>query len=181
MEPKEFITDVKKLREQAKQQINKGPITKNYSANLKSIINLLNIALATELICVLRYKNHYFKAKQLGASVVAEQFLEHAQEEQAHADALENRIAQLGALPKMDPTFIAKESHSEYIECDTIDEMIKENLIAERIAIDSYRQMIQYIDTDDPTTRRVLEEILAVEEEHADDLLELKAEYNVKF
>jgi len=174
---KDFLTDIKQLRENARKKMEQGPITENYSADPKEIIELLNIALATETVCTLRYKNHYYVAKQLGAKDAADEFLEHAGEEQAHADQLADRITQLGGIPNLDPIFISKNSHAEYVACNNIKDMLNENLIAERIAIDSYRQMINYIGNNDPTTRRVLEEVLAVEEEHADDLLELKAEY----
>lgn len=177
----DFIEDVKKLREAARKQIDRGAITENYSADLDEVVKILNIALATELICVLRYKNHYYKAKELGAKIAADEFLQHANEEQQHADNLAERITQLGAMPTMDPAYITKHSHAEYIECDNVADMIKENLVAERIAIDSYRQMVRYIGNDDPTTRKLLEDILAMEEEHADDLLDLKAEYGAKF
>ena len=176
-----FIEDVKKLRAAARKNIENGIITENYSADVNEIIRLLNIALATELVCTLRYKNHHHKAKELGASIAAAEFLEHATQEQEHADNLAERLTQLGATPNMDPANILKNSHAEYIECDNIGDMIKENLIAERIAIDSYRQLIKYIGNDDPTTRRLIEEILIVEEEHADDMLDLKVEYNVTF
>lgn len=181
MSEKLFIDDVKKLRKLAKEHINKGVVTKNYSAKLQAILDILNTSLATENICILRYKNHYYKAKALGASVAAQEFLEHANQEQEHVDVIANRIAQLGGTPNLNPEYMIKHSHADYVECDTIEEMVYENLIAERIAIDIYRRSIQFIGDSDPTTRRILEDILAVEEEHTDDLLELKCEYNIDF
>ncbi len=169
-ESQTLVLDEKALHFAATQDLDEGAVTPAYGPHRDAIVKLLNDALATELVCVLRYKRHYFMATGLNAEPVAAEFLEHANEEQGHADTLAERIVQLGGEPNMSPKGLLERSHSEYVECNTLDEMIRENLVAERIAIDSYRQMIDYIGDKDPTTRRVLEEILAVEEEHADDL-----------
>lgn len=170
MADKPFLTDIKTLRERARKHIENGAITEGYSGDRETVIRLLNEALATELICILRYKRHYFMATGINAHPVAAEFLQHANEEQMHADQLAARIVQLGGEPNFSPEGLATRSHAEYVEGDTLIDMIKEDLIAERIAVDSYREMINYVATDDPTTRRMLEEILAMEEEHADDL-----------
>ncbi len=167
------LTDVKTLRARARQGIEDGAMTAGYKAKVETVIKLLNEALATEIVCVLRYKRHYFMAKGISSLSVKGEFLQHATEEQAHADQLAERIVQLGGEPNLSPEGILDRSHSEYIEGESLAEMITENLIAERIAIDSYREMITYVDTDDPTTRKVLEKILAQEEEHAEDLSSL--------
>jgi bacterioferritin len=167
----DFLTDVKTLRSQARDQIDKGPITEAYQADLPRVIEVLNAALATELVCVLRYRQHHFAAKGLDAEPVAAEFLVHATEEQDHADRLCARIAQLGGTPDLDPDTLTKRAHSEYETSDSLVEMIKENLVAERIAVASYTEIIGWLGTGDPTTRRLIEDILAVEEEHADDLL----------
>ena len=143
------------------------------------MIKVLNEALATELVCVLRYKRHYYMASGINAQSVAAEFLEHANEEQVHADQIAHRIVQLGGEPDLSPDTLMRRSHSEYVEGETLAEMIREDLVAERIAIDSYREVINYLANDDPTTRRMLEEILAVEEEHADDLVGLLEEIGV--
>ncbi len=171
MADKPFLTDIKTLRERARQHIENGAVTEGYSADRDTVIKLLNEALATELVCVLRYKRHYFMATGIHAEAVAAEFLQHANEEQGHADELAGRIVQLGGAPNFSPEGLLTRSHAEYVEGDSLIDMIKEDLIAERIAIDSYRDMIKYMGTDDPTTRRMLEGILAVEEEHADDLV----------
>lgn len=176
-----FIDDVHDLRAQAKEHMNRGVITMHYDANADNIVDLLNVFLATELLCTLRYRNHHYQAKQLGASVASAEFLEHSQQEQEHADKLAERIAQLGGIPNYNPEYMLEASHAEYVECTTIDDMVKENMIAERVAIDTYRQAIQHLKDKDPTTRRLLEDILATEEEHADDMLELKDEYDIVF
>jgi bacterioferritin len=167
MADKPFLTDIKTLRERARQHIENGAITEGYTADRETVVKLLNEALATEIVCVLRYKRHYFMASGIHAEGVAAEFLEHANDEQGHADSIAHRIVQLkgeGLLTR---------SHAEYVEGTTLTDMIKEDLVAERIAIDSYRDMITYFGNDDPTSRRLLEGILAVEEEHADDLVSL--------
>ncbi len=176
MAKKDFLTDVKTLRKRARQHIERGAVTDGYSADRETVLKLLNEALATELICVLRYKRHYFMASGLQAQSVAQEFLQHANEEQAHADEIAARIVQLGGEPNFSPEGLATRSHAEYVEGENLVDMIKEDLVAERIAIDSYREMIRYCGNDDPTTRRMLEGILAMEEEHADDLVSLLEE-----
>ncbi len=165
-----FLTDVKTLRERARQHIEQGAVTAGYSADRETVLNLLNEALATEIVCTLRYKRHYYMADGLNASIAADEFLEHAQQEQQHADWLAERIVQLGGAPNFSPEGLQSRSHAEYVEGETLKEMVKEDLIAERIAIDSYREIATYLGDKDPTTRRIMEEILAQEEEHADDM-----------
>ncbi len=167
------LTDIPTLRKRAQQHINEGAVTSNYAADRKAVITLLNEALATELVCVLRYKRHYFMATGIHAATVAAEFLEHASEEMRHADLIAERIVQLRGEPNFSPDGLAARSHAEYAEGDTLKQMIKEDLIAERIAIESYREMIGYLGDQDTTTRRMLEEILASEEEHAEDLSSL--------
>jgi bacterioferritin len=165
-----FDMDVSAIRARARPNLDKGAVTEDYRADRKTVLKLLNEALATELVCVLRYKRHYFMARGLNAEPVAAEFAEHAADEQGHADKIAERIVQLGGEPNFSPEGLTQRSHSEYVAADSLKSMIKENLVAERIAIDSYRQMIEYIGEKDSTTRRILEEILAVEEEHADDM-----------
>jgi len=168
-----FLSDIQTLRKRAREHIAQGAVTPGYHADRAVVLKLLNEALATEIICTLRYKRHYYMAKGIHAESVASEFLEHAQEEQQHADQIAERITQLGGAPDFSPDGLASRSHAEYVEGHSLEEMIKEDLIAERIAIDSYREMIQYLGAEDSTTRRMLEEILAKEEEHADDLARL--------
>jgi bacterioferritin len=170
---KPFLTDIKTLRERARRHIEQGAVTEGYSADRETVIKLLNEALATEIVCVLRYKRHYFMASGIHAEGVAAEFLEHANDEQGHADQIAARIVQLQGEPDFNPQGLLTRSHAEYVEGDTLVDMIKEDLVAERIAIDSYREMINYFGTDDPTSRCLMEDILAVEEEHADDLVNL--------
>lgn len=165
-----FLTDIKTLRERARQHIERGAVTDGYRADRETVLKLLNEALATELVCVLRYKRHYYMASGIHAQSVAAEFLQHANEEQQHADEIAARIVQLGGAPNFSPEGLATRSHAEYVEGEDLIDMIKEDLVAERIAIDSYRDMIAYLAEDDPTSRRMLEGILAMEEEHADDL-----------
>lgn len=173
MADKPFLTDIKTLRERARQHIENGAITQGYSADRETVVKLLNEALATEIVCVLRYKRHYFMASGIHAEGVAAEFLEHANDEQGHADSIAQRIVQLKGEPNFNPEGLLSRSHAEYVEGTTLLDMIKEDLVAERIAIDSYREIIAYLGDDDPTSRRLMEEILAVEEEHADDLVSL--------
>jgi bacterioferritin len=170
MTEKPFLTDIKELRNRARKHIEEGAVTEGYRADREKVIQLLNEALATEIVCVLRYKRHYFMAQGIHADPIASEFLQHANEEQGHADQIAGRITQLGGAPNFSPDGLLMRSHSEYVEGTTLVEMIKEDLIAERVAIDSYTEMIHFIGDDDITTRRMLEGILAVEEEHADDL-----------
>jgi bacterioferritin len=173
---KPFLTDIKTLRERARQHIEQGAVTEGYKADRETVVKLLNEALATEIVCVLRYKRHYFMASGIHAEGVAAEFLQHANEEQGHADEIGHRIVQLGGEPDLNPDGLLMRSHAEYVEGTNLLDMIKEDLVAERIAIDSYREMISYFGNDDPTSRRMLEGILAVEEEHADDLVSLLEE-----
>ncbi|HKG62083.1 MAG TPA: ferritin-like domain-containing protein [Pyrinomonadaceae bacterium] len=168
-----FLTDIKTLRERARQHIENGAVTQGYSADRETVIKLLNEALATEIVCVLRYRRHYFMASGINAESVAAEFLQHANEEQGHADQIAQRIVQLQGEPDFNPEGLLTRSHAEYVEGNTLIDMIKEDLVAERIAIDSYREMITYFGNQDPTSRRLMEEILAVEEEHADDLVSM--------
>ena len=172
---KEFLSDIKTLRERARKHIENGAVTENYKADRQTVNRILNEALATEIVCVLRYKRHYFMAVGIHAQAVAEEFLQHANEEQGHADQIAERITQLGGAPNLSPEGMLTRSHSEYKEGDTLVEMIKEDLIAERIAIESYSEIIRYLGNDDVTSRRMMEGILAMEEEHADDLAKLLA------
>ncbi|HXQ71850.1 MAG TPA: ferritin-like domain-containing protein [Pyrinomonadaceae bacterium] len=173
MADKPFLTDIKTLRERARQHIENGAVTQGYTADRETVVKLLNEALATEIVCVLRYKRHHYMASGIHAESVAAEFLEHANEEQGHADSIAQRIVQLKGEPNFNPEGLLSRSHAEYVEGTTLTDMIKEDLVAERIAIDSYREMISYLGNDDPTSRRMIEEILAVEEEHADDLVNL--------
>ena len=168
-----FLTDIKTLRERARQHIENGAVTQGYSADRETVIKLLNEALATEIVCVLRYRRHYFMASGINAESVAAEFLQHANEEQGHADQIAHRIVQLQGEPDFNPEGLLTRSHAEYVEGTTLIEMIKEDLVAERIAIDSYRELITYFGNQDVTSRRLMEEILAVEEEHADDLVNM--------
>ncbi len=169
----DFLTDIETLRARARQNIEQGPITDAYGADRDRVIEVLNEALATELVCVLRYKRHFYTATGLNAAPVAAEFLQHANEEQLHADQIALRITQLQGEPNFDPQGLASRSHSEYDASSGLLEMVKEDLIAERVAIESYSEIIRWIGDKDSTTRRMLEDILAVEEEHADDLLNI--------
>jgi bacterioferritin len=173
MADKPFLTDIKTLRERARQHIENGAVTQGYKADRETAIKILNEALATEIVCVLRYRRHYFMATGINAESVAAEFLQHANEEQGHADQIAERIVQLQGEPNFNPEGLLSRSHAEYVEGTTLIDMIKEDLVAERIAIDSYREMISYFGNDDPTSRRLMESILAMEEEHADDLVNL--------
>jgi len=168
-----FLTDIKTLRERARQHIENGAVTEGYRADRETVVKLLNEALATEIVCTLRYRRHYFMASGINAESVAAEFLQHANEEQGHADQIAQRIVQLQGEPNFNPDGLLTRSHAEYVEGTTLIDMIKEDLVAERIAIDSYREMITYFGSDDPTSRRLMEDILAVEEEHADDLVNM--------
>ena len=168
-----FLTDVTTLRERARKHMREGAVTEGYKGDTETVCKILNEALATELVCVLRYKRHYFMARGIHASSAKQEFLEHAVEEQEHADRIAERIVQLGGASNFSPEGMLSRSHSEYVEGETLLDMIKEDLVAERIAIDSYREMAAYFASFDPTTRKMIEEILEVEEEHADDLADL--------
>ena len=168
-----FISNVEEIRQRARKKIEDGAMTLDYQLNPEEAISILNEALATEIVCVLRYRFHYFMASGIHSAAVKEEFLQHANEEQGHADQIAERIKQLGGKPEMNPAVIAQRSHSDYAEGATLSEMLKEDLIAERIAIETYREIIQYFGEKDPTSRRMMEGILAVEEEHADELADL--------
>jgi len=169
-----FLSDLESLRKRAREQIMKGAVTPSYpEADRQAIVELLNTALATEIVCVLRYKRHYFATHGIRAKFVSQEFLEHANEEQAHADQIAARIVQLGEDPDLNPATLLSRSHAEYDASTTLRGMLEADLIAERIAIESYREMIDFIGPRDPTSRRLLESILAQEEEHAEDLVDL--------
>jgi bacterioferritin len=165
-----FLTDVEEIRRRARQHIENGAVTPDYQGDLKTVLRVLNEALATELVCVLRYKRHHYTAKGIHSQPVAAEFLEHAQEEQRHADQIAERITQLGGEPNFNPEGLLTRSHSEYVEGETLLEMIREDLIAERVAIESYTEIIRYLGDTDPTSKRMMEEILANEEEHAEEM-----------
>jgi bacterioferritin len=167
---KPFLSDIQEIRRRARKHIEKGAVTENYKADLETSLRVLNEALATEIVCVLRYKRHHFMAAGIHAQAVAAEFLEHANEEQSHADQIAARIIQLNGAPNFNPEGLLMRSHSEYIEGQTLREMIQEDLVAERIAIESYSEIIRYFADKDPTSRRLMEEILAKEEEHAEDM-----------
>jgi len=167
------FTDVAQLRARAREHIEQGAVTSGYRADRIKVLSLLNEALATELVCVLRYKRHHFMAQGISSEPAAQEFAQHALQEQEHADRIAARIVQLGGEPDFSPDTLTARSHAQYVEGRTLTEMLRENLVAERIAIDSYREMILFLGNNDSTTRRMLEDILAVEEEHADDLLSL--------
>ena len=171
--PASPITDTATLRARARENIDGGAITGSYSADRESVIRILNDALATEYVCVLRYYRHYFMAKGMLADAVKAEFLEHAKQEQDHAGRIAERIVQLGGEPDLNPDTLTARSHAEYKEGTDLRDMVRENLVAERIAIDSYREMINYVGDRDTTTKRILEEILAQEEEHADEFADL--------
>ena len=167
------LLDVKTLREAARRNVEEGAVTEHYGADREKVLRLLQEALATEIVCVLRYRQNYFVARGLRAKIAAAEFLEHAKQELEHADQIAERIVQLGGDPDFNPATLESRSHAEYRLGASLSEMIRENLVAERIAIESYRQIARFVGEDDPTTRRMIESILAVEEEHADDLADL--------
>jgi bacterioferritin len=173
-EPKQqkqpFLSDIKEIRRRARQHMEKGAVTESYKGDLETSLRVLNEALATEIVCVLRYKRHQYMAHGLSATSVADEFAEHAREEQEHADQIAERITQLNGEPNFSPDGLLSRSHSEYVEGETLVDMIKEDLVAERIAIESYSEIIRYFGDNDPTSRRLMEEILAKEEEHAEDM-----------
>ena len=172
-----FLSDVEELRRRARENISKGAVTSSYGADTKVVCDVLNQALATEIVCVLRYKRHFYTAKGMNKDAVAAEFLQHANEEQGHADQIAERITQLGHDPDFNPEGLATRSHSQYVTGKDLADMVKENLIAERIAIESYTEIIRFLGDKDPTSRRMMEGILAVEEEHANDMLDLLDQY----
>ncbi|MEO8594478.1 MAG: ferritin-like domain-containing protein [Candidatus Solibacter sp.] len=165
-----FLTDIEELRRRARQHMDMGAVTSGYKADRETVLRILNEVLATELVCVLRYKRHYYMASGIHAQGVAEEFLEHAKEEQTHADVVAERITQLGGEPDFNPEGLAMRSHSQYVEGQSLLDMVKEDLVAERIAVESYSEIIRYLGNDDPSTRHAMELILSKEEEHADDM-----------
>jgi bacterioferritin len=167
------ISQIEKIRERARQHITDGAVTEDYKLDRKQAIAILNEALATEIVCVLRYSFHYFMATGIHSQPVKAEFKEHAAEEQEHAERIAERIKQLGGKPEMNPSILTSRSHSEYKEGTSLADMIREDLIAERIAIESYREIIQFLGDKDPTSKRLMEQILAKEEEHADDMADL--------
>lgn len=180
MASKPFITDIETIRRRAREHIDRGAVTAGYGADRETVVKLLNEALATEIVCVLRYKRHYYMASGIHAKSVAAEFLEHAKEEQDHADRIAQRITQLDGAPDFNPDGLATRAHADYVEGDDLVDMIKEDLVAERIAIDSYREIVRFLGDGDPTSRRMMEEILAMEEEHAEDLATLLEELGKK-
>lgn len=169
----EFLSDVKKIRERARQRMEEGAVTEGYKADRRRVIDVLNEVLATELVCMLRYRRHYFMATGINSESVKAEFLQHATEEQQHADWVAERITQLGGEPNFNPETLARRSHSEYVEGTDLRSMIREDLVAERIAVASYSEIARWLGTDDPTTRKLIEDILKTEEEHADDMKNL--------
>jgi bacterioferritin len=169
-QPKSFLTDIQAIRQRARSHLMDGAITPAYKADREKVIAVLNEALATEIICVLRYTAHYYLASGIHANAVKAEFLEHAADEQGHANKIAERITQLNGEPNFSPEGLMTRSHSEFIQGETLVDMIKEDLVAERIAVDTYREIVQFLGNDDPTSRAMMEEILASEEEHAEDL-----------
>ncbi|MGN6280869.1 ferritin-like domain-containing protein [Frateuria sp.] len=180
MASKPFLTDIEAIRKRAREHIDQGAITAGYTADRETVIKLLNEALATEIVCTLRYKYHYFMASGIHSQAVKAEFLEHAQQEQEHADRIAERITQLDGKPNFNPDGLLSRAHADYAEGTDLVDMIKEDLVAERIAIDTYRAIVEYIGGDDPTTRRIMEEVLAQEEEHAEDMATLLAQLGEK-
>jgi len=174
-----FKSDIDTIRRNAREKISQGAVTAGYLADRDKVIDVLNEVLATEIVCTLRYKNHYYLASGIFSKPVADEFLEHANEEQMHADWVAERITQLGGVPNFDPTGLATRSHAEYVEAARIQDMIKEDLVAERIAIETYSEIVRWLGDDDPTSRRLIEKILEVEEEHAEDLKNLLEKLSV--
>lgn len=168
-----FKADLEEIRRRAREKMQEGAVTASYNADRQKVLEVLNEVLATEIVCTLRYKNHYYMAQGIHAQSVAAEFLQHAQEEEMHADMVAKRITELNGRPNYNPAGLQTRSHAEYAEADTIEDMIREDLVAERIAISTYSEIIRWLGNDDPTTRRMIEEILAKEEEHADDLANL--------
>lgn len=170
------FTDVATLRAQARRHIEEGAVTAGYSADRQTVLKRLNEALATEIVCVLRYRRHHFMARGIHAKSIADEFLLHSNQEQGHADQIAERIVQLGGEPDFAPDSLVGRSHAEYVAGKSLVDMIREDLVAERIAIDSYREFIRHLGDQDPTTSQMLRAILAVEEEHADELADLLQE-----
>jgi bacterioferritin len=168
-----FISDVRTLKERVRKDMELGAVTPNYAHDRETVIKVLNHALATELVCLLRYKNHYFTASGMQWHAIAEEFIEHAEDEEDHADRIAERIQQLGGKPDFNPASLLERSHSEYAEGTTLRQLIEEDLLAERMAIETYTEILRFLEDRDPTTRRLMEDILAKEEEHASDMSRL--------
>ena len=168
-----FLKNIEEIRARARQKIEEGPVTADYRLDREQAIGILNEALATEIVCILRYQFHSFMATGIHSAAVAEEFRQHATEEQEHANRIAERIKQLGGKPEMNPALVAQTSHTQYVEGTSLADMIREDLVAERIAIDTYREIVTYFGDKDPTSRTMMEEILAKEEEHADELADL--------
>ena len=175
-----FKADIEEIRRRAREKMDEGAVTAFYQADRGKVIEVLNEVLATEMVCTFRYKNHYFMAKGIHSEAVAQEFLQHAQEEEQHADMVADRIAELGGNPNYSPVGLATRSHSEYSESDSLEDMIREDLVAERIAIATYSEIVRWLGNEDPTTRRLVETILAKEEEHADDMAKLLVRIGVQ-
>jgi len=171
--PTPFLSDIQEIRRRAREHVEKGAVTPDYKANLETALKLLNEALATEIVCVLRYRRHHYMAAGIHSQAVADEFMEHSREEQEHADQIAERIRQLGGAPDFNPQGLLTRSHAQYTEGSSLIDMIKEDLVAERIAIESYTEMVRWFGDRDPTSRRMMEGILAKEEEHADDMATL--------
>jgi bacterioferritin len=171
--PGQFRADIDAIRQRARDHMEDGPVTTAYHADRDQVIAILNDVLATEIVCTLRYRNHYYMARGFHAEVAKDEFLQHAQEEQQHVDWVAQRIAQLGGVPNMSPEGLATRSHAHYAESERLDDMIREDLVAERIAIQMYAEIVRWLGEDDPTTRRLMEDVLKQEEEHADDMASL--------
>jgi bacterioferritin len=176
----EFKSDIEAIRKRARQKMDQGPVTDAYKADVKRVISVLNEVLATEIVCTLRYKNHYYAAKGIHSESVKQEFLEHANDEQEHADLVAERISELGGDPDYNPATLTKRSHSQYEEAAKLEDMLREDLIAERIAVETYSEIARWLGTNDITTRRVIESILAKEEEHANDLHDLLEQVGAK-
>jgi bacterioferritin len=168
-----FVSSIEKIRERARASIEQGALTPGYKADKDEVVKVLNEVLATELVCELRYKRHYYMAEGINAEAVKAEFAEHAREEHEHADQIAQRITQLNGEPDLSPEGLAERSHSDYVEGTDLVSMIREDLIAERIAIEMYGEIVRWLGDDDPTTRRLMEQILEKEEEHAQDLVSL--------
>jgi bacterioferritin len=175
--PEQFVIDIEAIRKRARAHMEEGAVTAGYKADRPQVIKVLNEVLATEIVCTLRYRRHYFTARGIHSQSVGQEFLQHANEEQGHADQVAKRIVQLGGEPNLNPEGLAQRSHAQYGEGPTIPDMLTEDLVAERIAIESYAEIIRWLGNDDPTTRAMMEAILQVEETHADDLVTLLSRY----
>lgn len=172
-----FVADVQAIRERARKHMENGAVTESYGADRAQVIQVLNEVLATEIVCTLRYKRHYYMAQGIHSEAVKAEFAEHAAQEQEHADMVAERITQLNGAPDFNPEVLAARSHSQYVEGSSLKSMMQEDLVAERIAIETYGEIIRWLGDHDPTTRRMIEEILAVEEDHADDMASLLEHY----